>query len=316
MHLGRVGWSVVCISALALAAPGVAGAHIRLGALAVDVRVDVSGTRLTRHPVFAISVDPSDRALHLFVKGGHRVVVIGYLGEPVLRDNGREVAVNLASPTAAAAGLLVTSAEKNESGTAVWRDPRLRQLPAGTSRVRWSIPLVVDGRRTLIIGDLRRVPPPRLWRWLLLAFASAAAAGWSALGRDPHRLRTGCVLLGGTATVAAIVAATAFALDADTAGSRPVAVYLLLFVVGGTGFAVWGPREVRVAATAWLGVVALMTGLAFSQMFFHGAVLSVLPATITRAAGALAIGAGAAAAALGGLYYARADAAAKTSAAG
>ena len=182
--------------------------------------------------------------------------------------------------------------------------------------MRWSIPLVVDGRRTLIIGDLRRVPPPRLWRWLLLAFASAAAAGWSVLGRDPHRLRTGCVLLGGAATVAAIVAATAFALDADTAGSRPVAVYLLLFVVGGTGFAVWGPREVRVAATAWLGVVALMTGLAFSQMFFHGAVLSVLPATITRAAGALAIGAGAAAAALGGLYYARADAAAKTSAAG
>ena len=78
--------------------------------------------------MFAISVDPSDRALHLNVKGGHRVVVIGYLGEPVLRDNGREVAVNLASPTAAAAGLLVTSAEKNESGTAVWRDPRLRQL--------------------------------------------------------------------------------------------------------------------------------------------------------------------------------------------
>lgn len=246
------------------------------------------------------------------------MVVLGYLGEPVLRIDGRGVTVNAASPTAAAAALLPkhdrhVGWERRSGATAVWRDPRLQQLPAGIEHARWAIPLVVDGRRTRIVGELQRVPRPTLWPWLLLVLALLAGGSLLALGRDTQRLRSGCVLLGGVATVAAIVTAAGFAFEAHATGSRVAAVYLLLFALAGAGAAIWGPREVRVAAAAWLGLVGLMAGLAYGQVFLHGVVLSVLPVTVSRAAAALAVGFGAAACLLGGLFYARLESAPRPS---
>ena len=54
----------------------------------------------------------------------------------------------------------------------------------------------------------------------------------------------------------------------------------------------------------WLGLLGLISGLACGQVFLHGFVLSVLPATFTRTAAALAIGFGAAASLLTALFYA------------
>lgn len=174
---------------------------------------------------------------------------------------------------------------------------------------RWSVPLLVDGRRTRITGELERVPRPRIWPWLLLVLALLAGGSVLALGRQPHRLRTGCGVLGGIATLAAIVAGAGLASEAHATGSRVAAVYLLVFAAAGAGVAVWGPPEVRVVASAWLGLVGLMAGLAYAQVFWHGLVLSVLPATVIRAAAALAIGSGASACLLGGLFSVRLESA-------
>ena len=48
----------------------------------------------------------TDRALRLVVSRGHSVIVLGYLGEPLIRIDHRGVAVNAASPSAPSAGLL------------------------------------------------------------------------------------------------------------------------------------------------------------------------------------------------------------------
>lgn len=300
---------------MSLAVPGVAGAHVRIGTLAVDVRVRV--LLPSQHVPFAVTIDEGSRSLGLDVEKGHRVVVLGYLGEPMLRVDGPRVAVNAASPTAAAAGLVAKNDEhrgwEHRHGAAFWPDPRLQQLPAGSERARWSIPLLVDGRRTRIVGELERVPRPSFWPWLLLALALTAAGSLLALGRAQHRLRSGCIVLGAVATLAAMVTGGGFAFEAHATGSRVAAVYLLLFAVAGAGAAVFGPQEMRVAASAWLGLVGLMAGLAYGQVFLHGVVLSVLPVTVSRAAAALAVGFGAAACLLGGLFYARAESAPRTS---
>ena len=98
--------------------------------------------------------------------------------------------------------------------------------------------------------------------------------------------------------------AAGFAFEATAPGMRVAAIYEFLLAAGGVGFAVWGPHEVRVVAVGWLGLLALFGGLACGQVFLHGAVLSALPPALTRTAAALAIGSGAAAALLAGVFYA------------
>lgn len=306
----RVGCLVAAASLIALAAPGMASAHVRIGTLAVDVRVSVINPRPSPRGAFELSVSEGDRALHLTVRGGHRLVVLGYLGEPLLRLDARGLAVNLASPTAAAAGLVPKTGDRHGwllrrgARTAVWRDPRLGRLPTDVGRAGWAVPILVDGRSVRVSGELRRVPTPSLWPWLLVVLGAVSTGRLAAAGRRPSRVRTACFVLGGVGAVAGIVVATGFAFEATAPGMRVAAIYEFLLAVGGVGFAVWGPHEVRVVAAGWLGLLALFGGLACGQVFLHGAVLSALPPTITRSAAALAIGSGAAAALLAGVYYA------------
>lgn len=309
----RVSWLIACASVIALAAPGAASAHLRIGTLAVDVRVSLTNPPRSAHGAFALSVTEADRALHLTVRKGHRLVVLGYLGEPVLRFDARGLAVNLASPTAAAAGLVSKSElASNRHGwllrrgerTAVWRDPRLQRLPNDVARAGWTIPIIVDGRSARITGELQRTSPPSLWPWLLIVLASGSLPAFAAIGKNRRRrLRTCCIVFSGAAVIAGIVAAAGPAFEAGASGMGVAALYELLLAAGGAGFAIWGPPEVRVVAVAWLGLLGLIGGLACGQVFLHGFVLSVLPATLTRTVAALAIGFGAAASLLATLSY-------------
>jgi hypothetical protein len=157
------------VALVALAAPAPAGAHIRTGSVAVDYRVRVFPTRLP----LAAYVYLGDRALRLSVRPGHSVTVLGYGGEPFLRIDGSGLTV-LKSPTAAALGL---EPRHTSSGAFVWHDARVRGLPAGIDRGRWAIPLLVDGRRARLAGELVRVDAPPLWPWLALGlpFVTVAA---------------------------------------------------------------------------------------------------------------------------------------------
>lgn len=301
----RWGWSTAGALLAALVIPGVASAHVRIGTLAVDVHVRVSAA----DGPFAASVSDGNRAVHVTVRSGHRLTVLGYLGEPMVRLDRRGVAVDLASPTAAAAGLVPKSRQTGDRGwlldrgarTAVWRDPRLQSPLIGSRRAAWAIPVVVDGRRTRISGELVRVRRPGLWPWLLVVLGSLSVG----LAAVRTRVQPVCLALGSAAAILSIVTLTGFALEAGAVGTRVGAVYELVFAAGGAGFALFGPAEVRVAAAGWLGLLGLIGGLVCTPVFLHGVVLSTLPAALTRTGAALAVGLGAASVMRAGLFYAR-----------
>jgi hypothetical protein len=293
-----------------LVVPSTAAAHLRSGTVAVDYRASVSSPQTA----LAVGIYQSDLALHFSVRRGHKVLVLGYLGEPFLRIDADGVAVNAASPTAAASGLL--HAGERTTGRAdwlrrgrnsvVWHDARVRQLPPRAQRGQWSVPILVDGRREAITGEVWRVRPPALWQWLLLVVALTALAVALALRATPARTQTLCIAFGLCSAASAIVAAAGFALGAYASpGTWISGVDELLFMGVGAGVLAWGPRTARAAAGAGLGLLGLAVGLSRGAIFLHGIVLSALPGIASRAVVALAVATGAAAAVAGVLHYAR-----------
>ena len=161
------------VAFVAFAAPTAASGHIRTGVVAVDYRARVFPVRSPLRAAAEVHVYESDQALGLAVRRGHTVVVLGYLGEPFLRIDAAGVAVNASSPTAAAAGLLRTIHPAapgwhltSRRRMAVWHDARVRGLPPGLERREWAIPLVVDGRRVRLEGEIWRIHSPSPWPWI------------------------------------------------------------------------------------------------------------------------------------------------------
>jgi hypothetical protein len=296
-----------------LAVPSPAAAHLRSGTVAVDYGASVSSA----DAMLTVSVYQSDLGLHLSVRRGHSVLVLGYLGEQFLRIDTAGVAVNAVSPTAAASGLLHAGEATTGAPTwlargrnsVVWHDARVRRLPPGARRGRWSIPIVVDGRREAITGEVWRVAPPTLWAWLLGVVALTALGVGLALRATPLQLPTLCIAFGLCAAASAIVAAAGFAFGAYASpGTWIAGADELLFAIAGVGVLAWGPHAARAAAGAGLGLLGLAVGLSRGAIFLHGSVLSVLPGTASRVLVSLAVATGVAAAVAGGLHYARLEA--------
>jgi hypothetical protein len=177
------GW-LVLFGVVALAAPTAASAHIRTGVAAVDYRASVFPLRAPLLTAATVRIAESDQALGVTVRSGHAVVVLGYTGEPFVRINGAGVAVNGASPTAAATGLLKGLPRSAGVGpgwhfrssrrSVVWHDTRVRGLPSSVQRRTWVVPIVVDGRRVRLEGEVWRVPAPSPWPWLILVSRSSS----------------------------------------------------------------------------------------------------------------------------------------------
>ena len=281
---------------VALVAPEAASAHIRTGSVAVDYRVRVFPTSL---PLTA-HVYLGDRALRLSVRRGHSVTVLGYGREPFLRIDGGGATV-LRSPTAAALGL----EPGHRSGSFTWHDARVRGLPPGIDRGRWTIPLLIDGRRARLTGELVRVDKPPVWPWLALGLPFVAATALALYRR--RVLERSAVALGLLAGAATLVTAAAFAFASNASEGRWVeAGNEAVFALVGLSVVARGSRDARVIAAGALGLLALATALTKVPVFLHGVVLAVLPATPSRAAVALTIWIGAAATALGLVLFAEA----------
>lgn len=107
-------------------------------------------------PAVKARVYQSDRALSLTAEAGHTVVILGYLGEPRARSH-------------PGTGWRLRS----RGETFVWHDRRLRGLPAGVDRKRWTIPLLVDGRSAQLTGELERVDRPPAWPWIVVGLPFA-----------------------------------------------------------------------------------------------------------------------------------------------
>ena len=86
-----------------------------------------------------VRVYRADLALGLTLVGQHRVVVLGYLGEPFLRLTPDGAFVNAASPTAAGTKLTPPHARssrplwqlRSHRPAVVWHDARVRGVPSG-----------------------------------------------------------------------------------------------------------------------------------------------------------------------------------------
>jgi hypothetical protein len=300
---------LVLAALLALVSPPAARAHLRTGVVAVDYRARVFPLDGPLRAAFAARIYESDQALGLTVRRGHVVVALGYTGEPFLRIDSGGAAVNASSPTAAAVGLLGrvhTGARvpsgwhlKSDRRTAIWHDARVRALPPGVERRRWSIPLVVDGRRVRLEGEIWRVEAPSPWPWLGLGVPFLALAALL-LVRGPSLRRRAAVAFGVAAAVGTVAITAAFALAAiASAGGWIEGANESVFALVGLVVVARGSADARSVAGGALGLLALSVGLSKVPVFLHGVVLSAFPAGLTRLLVVFTIAAGAAATAVG-----------------
>ena len=281
-----------------LVAPGPAAAHARTPTVALDYRLELSPP--TFSGVHAEIVD-GDRALRVRVDPPHRLVVRGLLGEPLLRIGPNGAWVNRASPSAAADKLVrpglgwlrVTGQPR-----LLWHDHRLAppaDLPPGAT-AHWSVPIAVDGQAAVLAGTFTRVARPALWPWLVAGVAIVVALVAIARAVPNRRAETAAALAGLGAT-AALAASAAFA-NADAIAGRTqwieVGSAAVLAVLAAAALLI-GDRSVRTGAAMVVGVVAAALGLGSLSVFWHGVVISSLPASLARLATAIALLAGAAA---------------------
>lgn len=275
---------------VALAAPEAAGAHIRSGVIAVDYRADVVAT-----PVGVTArILESDLAVRLTAGTAGTVVVLGYLGEPFIRIGEVGAAVSKTSPTARGAGVV------EHGRSVIWHDARVRGLPPGVERRRWTIPLVVDGRRSRLEGEVWRVDAPPVWPWIALGLPFLVVAAFLLVVRPLHWVRVGAVAFGLAAAVGMVVTGAGFALDSYASEGKWVeAANELVFALVGLLVIVRGKPDTRAIAGGALGLLGLGVGLSKLPVFLHGVVLSVFPSDLARVVVALTIAAGAAATCLG-----------------
>lgn len=282
-----------------LLVPAPAAAHVRSAAVASDY----SATVVSPSPAVAARVYASDLALGLAARDGHTVVVLGYEDEPFLRFGSSGVEVDAGSSTAVETGLVDRPGVGWETVSGdpaiVWHDSRVRAPVAGVEP--WAIPLVVDGERILLEGEVRRVPRPPAWPWLLVAGVVVAAA--TVVARRTGLSRA-AVASGATAGLATVALALAFAARSSASPALWVesANELVLAVVGLAVLA-RGSGEARAAACALLGLLALFAGLLKVEVFTKGVVLAALPDTPARTLVAAALAAGAAALVVGALAF-------------
>jgi len=275
-------------------APAGAFAHGRSPTVAIDYRLTLEPTP----PDLAVKILDGDRDLDARVTPGTTLVVRGILGEPMLRIGAGGVYVNAASPTAQS-DKIVTGGKgwlRVRSGSSfTWHEHRL--APAGAGGL-FRIPIVLDGRPAAIEGTFVRVPRPALWPWL--AFAAALLSGVTLTARR-RELRVALTLaLGLVAGLAALAATIAFALrDRPTGGVAWVTVggaAAVAVVFGVPLLRLRGRR--RGQAAGLVGAASAAVTIAVLPVFWHGVVISALPADAARLACALALVGGACAAAV------------------
>jgi hypothetical protein len=281
-----------------LAAPAAASAHARSATVALDYRL-VLDHASTSIPGVHVSILDGDRSLRVETTG-QPVVVLGDLGEKMLRIEHGGVYANRSSVTAVAEKLTSAGsgwAKVGGGGSFTWHEHRLAPPPWGSQTgpvARFAIPILVGGRAVRIGGTFVRHARPVLWPWL------AAAAIFAALVAVALRARLRIATpLGAGAALAALCSLVAFSV-ADAPNGRVAWVQIVLGVLlVATLYTVLirAPESRRPAVAGVLGASAAAVSLGSLGVFRHGVVVSALPAFASRAVLELAFVAGVAAAA-------------------
>jgi hypothetical protein len=298
------------VACLALAAPAGASAHARSPTVALDYRLVLDAATTSLADVHVRILD-GDRSLQV-ASPAAQVVVLGDLGEPMLRIGPGGAWANGASATAVSQRLAPAGGGWRRVGgsTFAWHDHRLAPPPYGGGRMgavaHFAIPIRVDGRRLAIGGAFVRYRRPALWPWL--AAAGVAVAALVAAGRLSPAARAPVALGAGVVAGLAAVASLASFGAADSTTGRVAWVELALaaFVAAAAGVAlVRSTGERRIVVAGSIGAAAAATTLGSLGVFRHAVVISALPPALARAACAVAFAAGLGAAATGFLSSGR-----------
>jgi hypothetical protein len=298
----RKRYIVLLLAGLALAVPASAAAHARSATVALDYRL-VLDTAAERLSGISVAILDGDRSLQVRVQHGN-VVVLGDLGEPMLRLVPTGAWANRASATAVAERLVSSGRgwQRVASGsTFTWHEHRLSPPPYDGGRAgpaaRFSVPARLSGRRVMIGGTFVRYPRPSIWPWAAGAGSTLAALVVWFRVRPGLRARA-TTALGSIAGLAALGTLVAFgAADAPNgrvAWAQIVTGLLLAGVLYGALFRLRGARRVQLAGI--LGVAAGAVSIGSLSVFWHGVVISLVSATPSRVLCATALVAGAAAA--------------------
>jgi hypothetical protein len=304
-------WRLAVVGAAAcatLAVPQTAGAHgtTRVSALDDQARI----TRVGGFPVVDARVIDGDRRLELTVEQGHTVVVVGDAGEPFLRFTQAGIALNRHAPTALINGLVqrgsVPTLDPRAAAAWVtvsrgrryaWHDHRLAPRPAVVRDgdvAGWSIPLVVDGRRTAVAGRLWHDSGPALWRWLVGLGAALVSAGFVATRPGRRVLSRTTVVAAAVSSAAALLVRLALVLAPGTSTLAWLGFALSWAVPVGAGLAFVRLREAPYAGTApgLAAMYAVFVGLGSAGILVHGFVVSSWPVWLVRSfvAAAVAVG--------------------------
>ena len=299
--------AIVAAGVALVLAPGAASAHGPVAPIATSYLAKVSqlpaGLRAT--------VVDGDQRLWLAVTPSATVVVLDPRGAPYLRFTRSGVAVNENSGTyytnltpaqPAPGGLTATTVPRWVSAgaghTYSWHDGRLHALATvaispGRSYVgRWSIPLRVNGRPTVIAGGLYYAPGPSIvWFWpILVAIACTAAA--VRLRREQLDVRV-ARWLGAGALAAAIVAS----LGRELHGRPGVSVFQILTLAVIVVFVVWTLRQLLLRRESYftsfaVACLAIWQGVNLLPTLWNGFVLAAVPAFAARAACVVGLGCG------------------------
>ena len=277
-----------------MVAPAGASAHGRSPTVAIDYRLTLAPAPAG----LAVKILDGDRSLEARVAPGATLLVRGLLQEPMLRIGSAGVFANAASPTAQSDKIVGagTGWQRVGSGrTFAWHEHRL--TPAGAAG-GFRIPVVVNGKATIIAGTYLRVPRPALWPWLGGGAALAAAIGAASLRRRLQLpLALGAGVVAGLAALAAVIAFALRDRPSGGIGWLPIGAGIAV----GLAFAVpllrlHGRR--RAHAAGLVGAVAAAVTIESLPVFWHGVVISALSADGARLACGLALLLGVTAAAL------------------
>jgi hypothetical protein len=289
---------VLLLAGITLAAPAGAAAHGRSQTIALDYRLVLDRATRSLHGV-SVAILDGDRSVRVSTHGV-TVVVRGDLGEPMLRIGPSGVWVNRASVTAVANRLTSLSHgwKRVASGHSyAWHEHRLAPPPYGSKVgpvARFAMPATIDGHAVTIGGTFVRYRRPTVWPWLLGA-AVFAAAIWAATRRG-WRVTVALGALAGVATLASRVSFSAAAALNGRVAWPQIGLWLALGGVGSFGLIRTRGQD-RVLVAGLLGCVTAVLSLGSLGVFWHGVVLSEFSATFTRVLIAVALIAGAAAAA-------------------
>ncbi|PZS11099.1 MAG: hypothetical protein DLM64_07320 [Solirubrobacterales bacterium] len=252
-----------------------------------------------------------DLRIWLQVVPSKTVVVLDYRGAPFVRFSRSGVELNHNSPmyylNQSPAEIPPTSLgpstaprwSRVSSGHAYrWDDGRLNSLsktalaPGTEYAGRWTIPVLVNGRRTAIAGDLLHAENPSIvWFWPILVLLACVLAS--------RRLRRPELDLGVARALsfAALVSIAIAAISLELHGRPTVAV--VQFVALGIAIAcvAWGLRRVLFAPTGYFYFFVIAFGALGAAgdlvtTLVHGYVLAALPAFVVRAGTVLGLASG------------------------